>query len=225
MTRFARQLDASACECRQPDHPVDPIFVNRWSPRAFEAKAMLEGDLYIMLEAARWAPSAYNIQPWRFIYALRGDAHWDHFLGLLDPFNAGWAINASALVFLVSDTLTPAHGSSPAKPSRTHSFDAGAAWAHLALQATALGYQAHAMAGIHFDDVRQRLSVPDNYQVEIAIAVGKQTDPSNLPAALQAREKPSPRLPLEEIAFPERFARKPTRAGSVPSDASRGGAQ
>lgn len=186
---------------------------------------MPQEDLFTILEAARWAPSAYNIQPWRFIFALRGDAHWDDFLDLLDPFNASWAKNASAPVFLVSDTLTPAHGSSPAKPSRTHSFDAGAVWAQLALQATALGYQAHAMAGIHFDEIRQRLSVPDNYKVEIAIAIGRQTDPSDLPPALQEREKPSPRLPLEEIAFSERFARKPTRADSVPADNSVGGDQ
>ena len=183
------------------------------------------GDLFTILEAARWAPSAYNIQPWRFIYAMRGDAHWDDFLGLLDPFNASWAKNASALVFLVSNTLTPAHGSSPAKPSRTHSFDAGAAWAQLALQATASGYQAHAMAGIRFDDVRHRLSVPDNYRVEIAIAIGRQTDPSELPPALQEREKPSPRLPLEQIAFSERFTWKPSNADSIPTNKSGGGDQ
>ena len=216
MTRIARQLDATACEYRQPGNPVDPIFVNRWSPRALEAKAMPEGGLYIMLEAARWAPSAYNIQPWRFIYAMRDDARWHDFLGLLDPFNASWAENASALVFLVSDTLTPAHGASPAKPSRTHSFDAGAAWAQLALQATALGYQAHAMAGIHFDDVRQRLSVPDNYQVQIAVAIGRQADPSDLPLAPQDREKPSPRMPLEEIAFPAFFAQVPGDVDPLP---------
>ena len=217
MTRLARQLDATDCEFRQPDHPVDPIFVNRWSPRAFEAKAMQKSDLYTILEAARWAPSAYNIQPWRFIYAMRKSAHWGDFLNLLDPFNASWARNASVLVFLVSDTLMPAHGSSSAKPSQTHSFDAGAAWAQLALQATALGYQAHAMAGIHFDEIKQRLSVPDNYQVEIAVAIGRQTDPSGLPPALQEREKPSPRLPLEEIVFSERFAPKPTVGDSVPA--------
>jgi len=224
MRDFARRSDAAACEHRHPDHPVDPIFVNRWSPRAFEPKTMPEGDLYTMLEAARWAPSAFNIQPWRFIYAMRGDARWEDFLSLLDPFNAGWAKNASALVFLVSDKLTPAHGSNPTRPSRTHSFDAGAAWAQLALQATALGYQAHAMAGIYFDDVRQRLSVPDNYQVEIAIAIGEQTDPSDLAPALQEREKPGPRKPLAEIVFAERFARQPNSADPVTTDASRGGA-
>jgi nitroreductase len=176
---------------------------------------MPEGDLYTMLEAARWAPSAYNIQPWRFIYALRNDAHWEDFLSLLDPFNAGWAKNASALLFLVSNTLMPAQGSRPAKPSGTHRFDAGAAWAQLALQATALGYQAHAMAGIHFDQVKLRLSVPEHYHVEIAVAIGRQTDSRDLPRALQAREKPSLRRPLAQLAFRARFDPNPIDAVSV----------
>ena len=223
MPRSTHQSHSITRRHRQPYHPVDPIFVSRWSPRAFDAIPMPVLDLYTILEAARWAPSAYNIQPWRFIYAMRDDAHWDAFLDLLDPFNASWAQNASALVFLVSDTLTPAHGSSPARLSRTHSFDAGAAWAHLALQATALGYQAHAMAGIHFAIVRQRLLVPDHYRVEIAIAIGRQTDPFGLPKALQEREKPSLRLALEEIAFPGCFVRDPIAMGSAPTGSSRGG--
>lgn len=225
MTGFVHPLDFSVEQHRQPDHPVDPVFLNRWSPRAFGTNAMPERDLYTILEAARWAPSAYNIQPWRFIYARRDDAHWGDFVGLLDAFNASWAGKASALVFVVSDTLTPAHGSSPAKPSRTHSFDAGAAWAHLALQATCLGYQAHAMAGVRFDDVRQRLSVPDHYQVEIAIAIGRQADPSALAPVLREREKPSPRLPLEQIAFCGRFARGPVGVDSVPTGSAGGGDQ
>jgi nitroreductase len=217
MTDHVEQLDYSAQRHRRPAHPVDPIFVNRWSPRAFDAEAIPKGDLYTILEAARWAPSAYNIQPWRFVYAMRGDAHWNDFLDLLDPFNASWAGNASVLVFVVSDTMTPAHGSSPAKPSRTHSFDAGAAWAHLALQATALGYQAHAMAGIQFDDVRRHLSVPENYQVEIAVAIGRRADPSALAPTLRDREKPSSRLPLKEIAFSEFFAQNPAGVESGPT--------
>lgn len=215
MTRFARHVEATALENRQPDHPVDPLFLSRWSPRAFQPSAMPEGDLYTMLEAARWAPSAYNIQPWRFIYALRNDAHWEDFLSLLDPFNAGWAKNASALLFLVSNTLMPAQGSRPARPSETHSFDAGAAWAQLALQATALGYQAHAMAGIQFDEVKLRLSVPEHYRVEIAVAIGRQTDSRDLPQALQAREKPSLRRPLTQLAFHARFDTTPMNAVSA----------
>ena len=205
MIRPAQQAKSHISRHREPGFPVEPIFVKRWSPRAFDASTMPLADLQTILEAARWAPSAYNSQPWRFVYALRGDEHWDSFLRLLDPFNAAWAQNASALMFVVSDTLTPAHGSSPAKPSRTHSFDAGAAWAHLALQATALGYQAHAMAGILFDEITRQLSIPDRYRVEIAVAIGRQASPTTLPPALREREVPSHRMPPDQIAFAGRF--------------------
>ncbi len=190
---------------RTPTHPVAPVFIERWSPRAFTASAMPRSELMTMLEAARWAPSAYNIQPWRFVHAMRQDAYWDDFVGLLDPFNARWARNASALIFLLSDRFMPARESGPATPSSTHAFDAGAAWAQLALQATMLGYQAHAMAGIMRDEVRTKLAVPDNFEIEIAIAVGHQASPASLPGGLREREVPSTRLALDQIAFAGRF--------------------
>jgi len=205
MNQPADQQKPHDLRYREPDHPVDDLFLQRWSPRAYDASPMPLADLLTILEAARWAPSAFNIQPWRFVYATRGDAWWGSYLDLLDPFNASWAKQASALVFVVSDTVMPGNGLGLPKPSTTHSFDTGAAWAQLALQATALGYQAHAMAGIHFDDVRQQLLVPDHYCVEIAVAIGRQTAPTHLPPALQQREVPSSRLPLEAIAFVGRF--------------------
>ncbi len=162
-------------------------------------------DLLTMLEAARWAPSAHNLQPWRFIYAMRGEPRWLDFVDLLDAFNAAWAKDAAALVFLVSERRTAVSDGAEPKRSRTHSFDAGAAWAQLALQATLLGYQAHAMAGIHFDAVRQRLAVPDDFHIEIAIAIGRRTEASRLPLPLRQREVPSARKPLDKIAFAERF--------------------
>ena len=190
---------------RIPDHPVEPIFLDRWSPRAYGATSMPALDLLTILEAARWAPSAFNLQPWRFLYSHRDDAHWNAFLGLLDPFNSSWARHASALVFVLSDTLIPGDGDGPQKRSRTHSFDAGAAWAQLALQATSLGYQAHAMAGIYFDQSYKDLIVPERYRVEIAVAIGKRADPSVLPEELQDRELPSQRLTVHEIAFSGTF--------------------
>ena len=186
---------------RTPDHPIEPIFTDRWSPRAFEQTSMPESDLLTILEAARWAPSAFNVQPWRFLYSRRDDVHWHTYLSLLDPFNASWAQNASALVFVLSDTLVSGDGSRPDKLSRTHSFDAGAAWAQLALQATSMGYQAHAMAGIRFDLTQKNLVVPERYQIEIAVAIGQRADPTVLPEDLQDREQPSQRLSVHEIAF------------------------
>jgi len=185
---------------RVPDYPISPIFIERWSPRAFDAQSMPEADLLTILEAARWAPSAYNIQPWRFIYSLRGDEHWQTHLGLLNEFNAGWAQNASALVFLISDKFMPERDGE-VRPSPTHSFDAGAAWAQLALQTTQLGYQAHAMTGIHFDQIPAALNIPEQFQVEAAVAIGKQLDAATLPEVQVNREQPSQRRVLEEMVF------------------------
>jgi nitroreductase len=190
---------------RNSDHPIDPIFLERWSPRAFNAKAMTEADLFTVLEAARWAPSAYNYQPWRFVYALRGDAHWQDFLALLVPFNAGWARHASALIFVLSDRLMQSDDNSEPSPSRSHSFDAGASWAQLALQAVRLGYQARGMAGIEFGRSQEHLNVPDRFRIEMAVAVGRSSDPARLPDELLKREHENQRRPVHEIAFPGSF--------------------
>jgi len=190
---------------RTPDYPIESIFLNRWSPRAYDASSMPAADLFTILEAARWAPSAFNVQPWRFLYAHREDAHWQNFLDLLDPFNADWAQHASVLLFVLSDTVMPGDGNRQDKLSNYHSFDAGAAWAQLALQATSLGYQAHAMAGIHFDQTRESLVVPERYRVEVAIAIGKRAAPTMLPEELQEREQPSQRFSVNEIAFAGAF--------------------
>lgn len=185
---------------RTVTRPVDPLFLDRWSPRAFDATALPQADLDTMLDAARWAPSAFNYQPWRFLYAHRDDADWARFLDLLLPFNQGWVQHAGALIFVLSDTLSSAPGSADAKPSHSHSFDAGAAWALLALQATRLGYHTHAMTGVDFDRARIELAVPERFRIEAAVAIGRMGDKSVLPEALQSREVPSDRKPVESIA-------------------------
>jgi nitroreductase len=186
---------------RKPDHPVEDLFVNRWSPRAFDGAEMPEADLKTILEAARWAPSAFNIQPWRFVYALRGDKNWQTLVELLNPFNRDWAQHASALVFLFSDTEVDGKEGKPNRANGNHSFDAGSAWTHAALQATALGYHTHGMAGILKDEIHQKLGVPQRFTPHIGFAIGKRGDADQLPESLQAREAPSARKPLEEIAF------------------------
>ncbi|HEY9079581.1 nitroreductase family protein [Magnetovibrio sp.] len=194
---------------RTPAHPIDDIFVERWSPRAFDGQPMPHADLLSVLEAARWAPSAYNYQPWRFVYAHRDDPQWRAFVDLLVPFNAGWAQHASALVFVLSDTVmvdeTSGGTSDGATPSRSHSFDAGAAWAQLALQATRLGYQARAMAGVDFDRAQERLGAPQRYRIEVAIALGRSTSPDHLDDALHKRDDEHQRRPVEELAFAGSF--------------------
>ena len=186
---------------RQPDHPIDPLFLERWSPRAFDGSEMPEEHLLTLFEAARWAPSAFNSQPGRFLYARRGEADWERFLDLLIPFNRSWAQSASALVYILSDTLPFTDKSGAPATSHTHSYDAGAAWASFALQATKLGYQAHGMSGVDFERARDALGVPERYRIEAAAAVGRIGDPAMLDEKLRAREVPSGRKPVAEFAF------------------------
>ena len=191
---------------RKPDHPVSQHFVERWSPRAYNGEDIPDAILMRIFEAARWAPSASNLQPWTFLYAKRGTADFDLFLSLLADGNRPWAKNAAALVFLISKKtrLTPEARS---VPSRSHSLDAGAAWAYLALEASILDWPAHAMIGIDFEKARRELNVPDDFHVEMAIALGRRGDKAMLSEALQARETPNPRNPTAHFAisggFPE----------------------
>jgi nitroreductase len=178
-------------------HPIDPLFLARWSPRAFDGSELPEQDLMTMFEAARWAPSAFNVQPWRFLYARRDDPHWPLFLSLLIPWNQGWAASASALVYILSDSLTETKWGGE-QVSHSHSFDAGAAWAFLALQASRLGYHSHGMSGVEFDRARTELAVPERFRIEAAVAIGRLGDPATLDEKLRAREVPSERRPLDE---------------------------
>ena len=191
---------------RRAAYPIDPLFLERWSPRAFDGSDMPEADLLTMFEAARWAPSAFNSQPWRFLYARRGTADWPRFLGLLIPWNQSWAHSASALVYILSDTLpfTDKATGAPA-PSTTHSFDAGAAWACLALQASRMGYHAHGMSGIQYDLARAELAIPDRWTLNAACAIGRLGDPAMLPEKLRAREFPSDRRPQQAFVHAGNF--------------------
>lgn len=190
---------------RTTDTALDALFLHRWSPRAFDGSAISQADLRTIFDAARWAPSAFNYQPWRLLYALNGDDNWDDFLSILVPFNQSWAGSASVLLFFVSDTFMEQPGGS--KPSHSHSFDTGAAWAQMGLQAFKLGYYAHGMTGIDFDKARAVLDVPERFRVEAAAAIGRMGDPAKLPEGLREREHASDRKPLDEIAFAGKFVR------------------
>jgi nitroreductase len=186
---------------RTADHPIDPIFLERWSPRAFTAEAMPHAELLTVLEAARWAPSSFNAQPWRFLYAHRESTHWNTFVGLLAEFNRTWAVRAAVLLFVVSKNVFRPAGSAEEIPSYTHSFDAGAAWAQLALQASRMGWHAHGMAGFDRERAPLELNLSPEYRVEAAVAIGRRGDPAMLPEALQARERPSGREHLRHLVF------------------------
>jgi len=186
---------------RVADHPIDRLFLDRWSPRAFTGEAISEPQLLTFLEAGRWAASSYNSQPWRFVWARRDTPHWERFLSLLIEFNQGWAKNASALVFIASKSTLLPPGKDKEIPSHSHSFDAGAAAACMALQAHLSGWAVHGMTGVKFDEAFAALGLPEGYRLEAAFAVGRRGDKSLLPDYLQAREEPNERISLSELAF------------------------
>jgi nitroreductase len=184
---------------RVSEHPIDPQFINRWSPRAFSGEAIPQETLLSFIEAARWAPSSFNSQPWRFLFALRDTPNWQRYLNLLGEFNRGWAQHASALVVVLSKTPVAPPGSSEEKPALWHSFDTGSAWGFLALQASLAGWHTHGMAGFDRELARTELKVPADHEIHAVIAIGKLGDKSILSESLQAREVPNARRPLAEI--------------------------
>ena len=147
-----------------------------------------------LFEAARWAPSSYNAQPWRMLYALRSSESWPTFFGLLVPGNQAWAQKAAALVLFLSRTINHRTG----KPSISHSFDAGAAWGYFALQGSLLGLAVHGMQGFDYARAQSELRIPSDVRVEAMIAVGRPASRESLPSGLREREFPSDRRSLNE---------------------------
>ncbi len=180
------------------------MFIERWSPRAMSGEPITSEQLMTLFEAAHWAPSSYNNQPWRFVYVMRQTPHWDALFGLLVPFNQEWSKNAAALIVLLSRKTFEYNN----KPSRTHSLDTGAAWMSLALQGHLMGLVVHGIEGFDYTKARSVLKVPDDYEVEAMCAVGKPGDVHILPKELQEREEPSLRKPLSDIAFEGWFGNK-----------------
>lgn len=190
---------------RTADHDVDPMFLYRWSPRAFTGERMADELLMGLFEAARWAPSAFNAQPWRFVYAHAGTPPWDKLFDLLIPYNQAWAKQASVLMFVISDRFRRAEGRDPT-PIHSHAFDTGAAWAYLALQAHKVGWAAHGMAGFDLDRAYETLGAPkEQFQIEAAIAVGRPADRGVLDEPYRSRETPSSRNPVSSFAFEGAF--------------------
>ncbi len=189
---------------RKPDYAIAPMILNRWSPRAMSGEALEEETLMSLFEAARWAPSCFNDQPWRFLYARREGAHWEDFFGLLVEANQAWARQAAVLVVAVSHKVFEYN----AKPSPTHTFDTGAAWQNLALQGAHLGLVVHGMAGFDYARAPEVLGLPEDYAVEAMIAIGKPGDKAKLPEALQNKEFPSARKAIPEFAWEGGFGDK-----------------
>ncbi len=193
---------SDAAEVRTPDRPIERIFLRRWSPRAMTGATVSPGDLATVFEAARWAPSTYNEQEWRFLYAHREGPHWQTFFDLLAEGNRAWCHKAGVLIVVLSHTVFARNG----KPNRVHSFDAGAAFENLALQGCSMGLVVHAMMGFDYDRAKTALAVPDDYAVEAMVAIGHPGDAAELPEALRKIEQPSQRKPVTEITREGPFA-------------------
>lgn len=189
-------------EVRDADYPIDSLFLDRWSPRAMSGEGIAEEDVLTLFEAARWAPSSGNAQPWRILYARRESKYWPLFFDLLNDTNKVWCERAAVLVLFVSKTVNDA-----GRPIRTHSYDTGAAWENMALQGALKGYVVHGMAGFDHDRARTDLNIPEDHAIEAMAAIGIPGDLSLLSEFNQQRENPSGRRPLSETiwegGFPE----------------------
>jgi nitroreductase len=178
---------------------VLPLFHERWSARAFSAREVSKQDLHRIFEAARWAPSSNNEQPWRYIVGLRGTSTHDKIRASLMGFNQAWAPKAPVLIV----GLAKANMSHNGSPNHFAFYDLGAACAYLVLQAAALGMTTHQMGGVDREKARTLLEIPADYQIAAAIALGYQDHPETLGnEELVKRElAPRNRKPLDEIVF------------------------
>ena len=184
-------------EHRKAEYLVDNIFINRWSPRAMSGDPVSKDELMSLFEAARWAPSSFNNQSWRFLYSLKDSESWDTYFNLLLEGNKTWVKNAGALVVILSKTTLDYNG----KPAKTHAFDSGAAWQNFALQGSINGLVIHGMQGFDYDRAKSELQIPGEYEVQAMAAIGKPRDPNDLPEALREKDIPSGRKDVSEIAL------------------------
>lgn len=183
-------------EARRPDHPVHPLILNRWSPRSYEDRAIGDEALYTVLEAARWAPSSGNVQPWRFYVARTPEEH-EVFDKFLKPRNRQWASKAPVLLLLASVKVRD-----NGDPNGAHAFDAGAAWATLAFQARLLGLSTRAIGGFDHVIAREALQTPDDIALHAVIALGYKGDADNLDDSFRELEKPNGRRLLADSILP-----------------------
>ena len=187
---------------RKADHPIEPVLLDRWSPRAMSGESIAPDELMRLFEAARWAPSSFNAQQWHALYARRDTEHWPTFLGLLGEGNRSWASNAAVLVVFISRRNFDYND----EPSITHSYDCGAAWENFALEGFSQGLVVHGMQGFDYERARAELKIPDEFRVEAMAAVGKPGDPSTLPEKLRAKESPNDRRKITDSVREGPFA-------------------
>jgi nitroreductase len=197
------------------EHPIHELLRRRWSPLAFSGRRVEPELLATLMEAARWAPSSFNAQPWSFLVATKDEpAGFDQMLGCLVPANQSWAKDAPVLLISVAALNFPHNG----RPNRHAMYDTGAAVMSLIVQATALGLYAHQMGGFSPEQARELYSIPEGFEPAAAIALGYRGDHDSLPEDMRAREqKPATRKALREFVYAGRW-------GDAPPWAVEGGA-
>jgi len=187
----------------ETQYPIHDLLRRRWSPRAFSDRRVDPAIMRSLLEAARWAPSSYNEQPWSFIVATKDDpVEFGRLLSCLVEGNIQWAQHAPVLMVSVARLSFEDDG----KPNRHAFHDVGLAVANLIVQATALGLVVHQMAGIFPDKIRELYGIPEGYEAVAGIALGYPGDPQSLPEGLRKRElAPRERKPMTEFVFSGRW--------------------
>lgn len=194
-TIAAPSFNGPATKLAEAQPNVHELVRSRWSPRSFSSRPVSDDDLKTILDAARWAASSYNEQPWRFLVARKSDgAAYEKLLSLLVPFNQAWAKTAPILLIMVAKRTFSHNGS----PNHYALHDAGQALAHVALQATALGLHTHGMGGFDHVRARKELGIPDDFEIGAAVALGYFNSVVELPASEAAKRE---RKPLNEIVF------------------------
>lgn len=180
-------------------HPILDILRDRWSPRAFDERPVPREDLLSLFEAARWAPSCYNDQPWFFIMAEKSNTeNYNRLFEVLLPGNQAWASSAPVLMLSVARTVFGSNG----RPNRHALHDVGQAIAQLTVQAVSRGLRVHQMAGFSQDKARESLNIPEECEPVAAIALGYPGDPDILPNQIKIMEtEPRQRRPLSEFVF------------------------
>jgi nitroreductase len=178
--------------------PVADFVTARWSPRAFSAQPVTSSTLHTLLEAASWAPSSMNEQPWVFLYAHRGSVEFQRFFDCLMPGNQAWADRAAVLLVVLARKSFLANGN----PNRHAMFDTGAAVTTLLLQAAAHDIYGHILGGFHMAKAHTELGIPDDYEISSFVALGYIESADTLEEPFKARElQPRSRKPLAEFVF------------------------
>ena len=178
-------------------YPINDLIKKRWSPRAFSAEPVSRKQVFQLLEAARWAASSYNDQPWRFVIGLKGEPTYEKIFGTLGEFNQAWAANAPVLL-LACAAKTNSRGGF----NRHHAYDTGQAVANLSIQAMDMGLYLHQMAGFSQEKAIKVFTIPEDIEPMAAIAIGYIGDPDILSDSAKKSElSPRSRKDFEEFCF------------------------